>query len=223
MNTYQEAIRDFMQRIEQPTPDGPTLEGYPFELRSKMILEEAFEFVEACGLHKGEAVGAIHFPHKSITREADPDWPAMIDALCDLLYVTFGAAVAMGVDLDPFFSAVHDANLRKVGGPRRADGKALKPESWKPADVAGLLEHAIREYEKSQLPISPAELQDLLCLVVSTPPMLDELASWTQAERDAVAEWASLVHLAASDNDDVEVPPTPKKIEPYYEATYGRP
>jgi len=36
----------------------------------------------------------------------------MIDALCDLLYVTAGAPVEMGVELGPFFDEVHASNMR---------------------------------------------------------------------------------------------------------------
>jgi predicted HAD superfamily Cof-like phosphohydrolase len=63
----------------------------------------------------------------------------MVDALCDLLYVTYGAAVDLGVDLQPFFAEVHRSNMAKVGGRKREDGKWLKPAGWTPPDIAGLL------------------------------------------------------------------------------------
>jgi predicted HAD superfamily Cof-like phosphohydrolase len=34
---------------------------------------------------------------------------------------------------------VHRANMHKTDGPRRADGKQLKPEGWRPADVRAVL------------------------------------------------------------------------------------
>ena len=67
------------------------------------------------------------------------DLVEMVDALCDLLYVTYGAAVDLGVDLQPFFAEVHRCNMAKVGGRRREDGKWLKPAGWTPPDIAGLL------------------------------------------------------------------------------------
>jgi len=87
-------------------------------LRAELIREEAEETVEA--IDKG-------------------DLPAAVDGLCDLIYVCLGAAVAWGVDLAPIFKAVHEANMAKVGGPKRADGKHLKPEGWKPPDIVALL------------------------------------------------------------------------------------
>lgn len=63
-----------------------------------------------------------------------------IDALCDLLYVTYGAAVAMGIDLEPFFEEVQRANMEKTNGPKREDGKQLKPEGWQPPNHAEVYE-----------------------------------------------------------------------------------
>lgn len=59
--------------------------------------------------------------------------------LSDLLYVTYGAMLACGVDADAVFAEVHRANMQKVSGPRRADGKVLKPPDWQPANVAAII------------------------------------------------------------------------------------
>jgi predicted HAD superfamily Cof-like phosphohydrolase len=64
---------------------------------------------------------------------------ALVHELTDLLYVTYGALIAFGVEPDGVFAEVHRANMDKVSGPRRADGKQLKPEGWRPADVPGVL------------------------------------------------------------------------------------
>ena len=47
----------------------------------------------------------------------------LIHELTDLLYVTYGAITACGVDPDAVFAEVHRANMQKANGPRRADGK----------------------------------------------------------------------------------------------------
>lgn len=62
-------------------------------LRCRLITEEAAEFVEAA---------------------AKNDREAMVDALCDLLYVTFGTGVCMGIDLYEPFCKVHRANMMKT-------------------------------------------------------------------------------------------------------------
>lgn len=68
------------------------------------------------------------------------DIDAAIDALADLTYVIYGTAVAWNVPLDKFIAIVHEANMRKLTGPKRADGKQLKPEGWQPPNIRGLRE-----------------------------------------------------------------------------------
>jgi predicted HAD superfamily Cof-like phosphohydrolase len=135
VNPYQAAVLEFHHKMQQAAPERPTLDDYPFELRAKLILEEALEFMEACGLKQraGFPVGVF------LPALTGPDWSSMIDALCDILYVTFGAAVAMGIDLDRFFEEVQRANLAKAGGPVREDGKRLKPPGWTPPDIKAIL------------------------------------------------------------------------------------
>lgn len=60
--------------------------------------------------------------------------------LADLLYVTYGAFVTLGVDADAASAEVHRANLTKTPGPRRPDGKRFKPPGWQPADIRAVLE-----------------------------------------------------------------------------------
>ena len=118
MTPEQAMVAEFHRRFGSPPPERPDLERFPGALRVRLIQEEADELAQAV---------------------AEGDLAEMVDALCDLLYVTYGAAVDLGVDLQPFFAAVHRSNMAKVGGRRREDGKWLKPEGWTPPDVAGLL------------------------------------------------------------------------------------
>ena len=116
----QDDVRDFHRLMigQAVTPEQPRrMDDYNGQLRFSLIEEEAREFGAAWD-----------------TR----DRLAMIDALCDLLYVTLGAAVEMGVELEPFFAEVHAANMKKVGGLIREDGKQLKPANWQPPDIAGV-------------------------------------------------------------------------------------
>jgi predicted HAD superfamily Cof-like phosphohydrolase len=59
-----------------------------------------------------------------------PDFVEAIDGIGDSLYVQFGAAIEFGIDMQPIFDEIHRANMAKVGGATRADGKTLKPEGW---------------------------------------------------------------------------------------------
>jgi predicted HAD superfamily Cof-like phosphohydrolase len=57
------------------------------------------------------------------------------DASIDLIYVLIGMLITMGVDPRPVWREVQRANLRKVGGPKREDGKVLKPDGWEPPNL----------------------------------------------------------------------------------------
>jgi hypothetical protein len=48
------------------------------------------------------------------------------------------AAQGLGIDLRPFFREVHRTNMWKLKGPKREDGKQLKPEGWKPPRLAAM-------------------------------------------------------------------------------------
>ena len=49
------------------------------------------------------------------------------DALTDILYVTYGAGHAFGIDIDKCFEEVQDSNMSKLG----KDGKPIYNESGK--------------------------------------------------------------------------------------------
>jgi predicted HAD superfamily Cof-like phosphohydrolase len=63
---------------------------------------------------------------------------AMLSILTELVDDLYRTASNLGVDIRPFFEAVHMANMAKEGGPLRADGKVQKPPGWRPPDIAGL-------------------------------------------------------------------------------------
>ena len=63
----------------------------------------------------------------------------LVDALADLDYVVEGTRIEFGINGKPIADAVHAANMAKVGGGIRGDGKINKPEGWQPPDIAGEL------------------------------------------------------------------------------------
>lgn len=63
----------------------------------------------------------------------------MSDVLARAIAAAQAVAALEGLELDPFFAAVHAANLAKASGVRRADGKWGKPPGWIPADLPGIL------------------------------------------------------------------------------------
>lgn len=44
---------------------------------------------------------------------------------------------------------------------------------------------------------------------------VSDIAAWTDDQCRDAELWAGAIHLQASDNDDVEIPPTPEHLEPY--------
>ena len=57
----------------------------------------------------------------------DKDIKEVADALTDILYVTYGAGHAFGIDLDKCFDEVQDSNMSKLG----EDGKPIYNENGK--------------------------------------------------------------------------------------------
>lgn len=103
---FQNMVGDFHRRMGHPVNIPPDAAQLLF--RSRLILEEAAEFVEAAS--RGD--------------QAD-----MVDALCDLLYVTFGTGVVLGVDLAPIFERVHAKNMQKTPAASPTE-KPAKPDGW---------------------------------------------------------------------------------------------
>tara|TARA_B100000780_G_scaffold277497_1_gene248332 strand:+ start:1070 stop:1411 length:342 start_codon:yes stop_codon:yes gene_type:complete len=57
----------------------------------------------------------------------DKDMTEVADALTDILYVTYGAGHAFGIDLDECFDEVQKSNMSKLG----VDGKPIYNENGK--------------------------------------------------------------------------------------------
>ena len=138
MNRMQEQVLDFHRKFAHPIGYEPRF-CRP-ELRARLILEEAVETVvgivgrtAALDLLHGELHTQTQLPSK------DPDLVEAVDGMCNLQYVTVGAAIEFGVNIQPFFDEVHRANMAKVGGATRADGKTLKPPGWQPPRIEELL------------------------------------------------------------------------------------
>lgn len=77
---------------------------------------------------------------------ANRDLVETADAMADLIYVIVGAAIEFGIPLALVWRAVQSANMAKVGPDgkvhRREDGKILKPEGWRPPDIASIIRKA---------------------------------------------------------------------------------
>jgi len=115
-----ELVGEFMQSFGQEVkekaefPDNDTI-----VLRLELIEEELRELREAIG---------------------DADLVEVADALTDILYVTYGAGHAFGINLDECFSEVQKSNMSKLdenGQPiYREDGKVLKGPNYFEPDLS---------------------------------------------------------------------------------------
>lgn len=124
MRKMQKLVQDFHEKFGLSVQTKPNLpETKVLKLRDALIQEEAKEFTEAAAY--GDMVG-------------------MADALADLTYVVLGAAVSLGIDLEPVFDEVHRSNMSKLwpdGKPHYSEaGKVLKPPSYSKANVFSELE-----------------------------------------------------------------------------------
>lgn len=119
MPDHSAAVRAFHEAIGMELPETPQLPSLAVQALRQTLLQEEYTELQAA-INAGDLV--------AIAQEA-----------ADLLYVTYGLCLTYGIDLNPVFAEVHRANLAKTTGPRRADGKQLKPTDWQPPDVASVL------------------------------------------------------------------------------------
>jgi predicted HAD superfamily Cof-like phosphohydrolase len=117
MNQEQHMVQQFHERFGLTSNQRPTVPGGKVHrLRTLLIDEELAEFRNA-----GEA----------------QDMVGVADALADLLYAVYGAAVEYGIDLEPVFKEIHRSNMSK-GEPScgsRPDGKVLKGPGYQPPRI----------------------------------------------------------------------------------------
>ena len=71
------------------------------------------------------------------------DLVGVADALSDILYVTYGAGHAFGIDLDRCFAEVQRSNMSKLGEDGkpiyREDGKVMKGPNYSPPDLKKII------------------------------------------------------------------------------------
>ena len=101
------SVKKFMETFGQEVKTKPEFPSDKIvKLRYDLIKEELDEFAEA-------------IKTKNLTEVAD--------SLTDILYVTYGAGIAFGIDLDKCFNEVQRSNMSKLG----KDGKPIYNEFGK--------------------------------------------------------------------------------------------
>ena len=106
MTNFQK-VKTFMQTFGQEVKTKPSFSSEKInDLRYNLIKEELYELKQAMN-------------EKNLLEVAD--------ALTDILYVTYGAGIAFGIDLDKCFEEVQNSNMSKLG----EDGKPIYNEAGK--------------------------------------------------------------------------------------------
>ena len=75
----------------------------------------------------------------------DKDIVEVADALTDILYVTYGAGHAFGIDLDQCFNEVQNSNMSKLGD----DGKPIYNQNGKVMKGPNYFKPDLSKYIKS--------------------------------------------------------------------------
>jgi len=102
-----ESVKMFMRTFGQEIKDKPSFPSAKItQLRYSLIKEELNELKEAIDKNNLKEVA---------------------DALTDILYVTYGAGHAFGINLDACFTEVQSSNMSKLG----KDGKPIYNEHGK--------------------------------------------------------------------------------------------
>ena len=114
---------------------------------------QVLAFHRACGIHVGStpaepAPERIKLRFEIIREEYNEmlsardagDLVALADGMADVIVTVLGTSIEYGIDLRPIMAEVNRTNLAKAGGPRRADGKILKPDGWEPPRILWCLE-----------------------------------------------------------------------------------
>jgi len=123
-------VQEFHEQFDIHVSPTPSIPDEPTRnLRKRLIQEELEELQEAM---------------------QEKDLPSIAKELADLLYVVYGTAVSLGIDMEPVFQEVHRSNMSKVGGYKREDGKWVKPPTYSPALLDGIIQAQHRSHGKGE-------------------------------------------------------------------------
>lgn len=124
MKDLLDKVNEFNSEIGEPKSEKiKTLDFNEFNLRYKLMKEENDEYLKAC---------------------EDRDIVEIADSLGDQLYVLLGTIQKHGLQdiIVNVFNEIHRSNMTKTGDDMifSADGKLLKPNSYKSPNIAKILQ-----------------------------------------------------------------------------------
>lgn len=128
MYKHQEQVKEFHKKFDLIINDKPSeVDGDTLKLRCKLLLSETLEFIVAAGFMPSDFDYTDPNDPKFtlITTGQEPNLVKMVDALGDIQYVNDGAAVSLGVDLEPIANEIQRSNMTKL---------------WSTQDIAAILD-----------------------------------------------------------------------------------
>lgn len=137
--------REFCKAMDVPVATKPTTPEYKLQGLCRSLIVEEFneletEYLKLQALHERVAKGTL--PAQEAEALSHVYMQNMCAEMCDLIYVICQQANVYGLPLTEMYTAIHKANMDKVGADgkvvRREDGKVLKPDGWKPADLQAI-------------------------------------------------------------------------------------
>lgn len=137
---------DIRQQVEEfAKAFGHPVGAYPrvpsdsrVRLRLRLIMEEFFELLEACGYY-------ATYQQKQLEEKLE-EWTPIVDSLAevadalgDLDYVIEGMRLELGINGKPIADEIHRSNMSKLGTDGkpvvREDGKVMKGPNYSPPDI----------------------------------------------------------------------------------------
>lgn len=163
MGNYDEAVEDYLQRVEENRPYEDVVDKTEFDRKymnqwtTQSMTDCVTEFHRTYGQPVAKTPALIdherfllrlnlieeeldEFVHAAV----DYDLTGIADALGDLIYVVIGAALEYGIPIDEVVTEIHRSNLSKLdenGKPiyRKSDGKVLKGPNYSPPVLKPIL------------------------------------------------------------------------------------
>ena len=175
MELQQSRVKEFMQFFGQDCPEKPVqLDEATAKLRANLILEEVFETIcDGLGLmvcitdgENGAVVvkdpKKVHFIYQ---KQKEVDLVELADGISDISVVSYGTALAAGIDMESIDKEVFVSNMSKAWTANdlreakdkyptakvekysetlyrlvREDGKIIKSPSYSPANLEAIIE-----------------------------------------------------------------------------------
>jgi len=139
-------VRAFLVHVGQDAPVSPRVPNDAVvRHRLHLIAEEFFELLDACldpWMSEPWQLPKLQDRIQAIiaTHPVHVDLPEAVDALEDIDYTVEGTRQAFGVFGEPLAADVHRSNMEKTPGGLLPNGKARKPDGWRPPEIKRLLE-----------------------------------------------------------------------------------